>query len=125
MDKEILANKGHSNSLKMAFWNIGGYNSRTIGKNFLSSDFLCEIEDYDVIGLAETHIHSSVIEDLLIPGFYLLSYRNRACHARSKTAPGGLAVFCKNNLSHMMVPIERNTQNVLWTKIKKDFMIYT
>ena len=120
MDKEILANKGHSNSLKMAFWNIGGYNSRTIGKKFLSAHFLSEIGMYDVIGLGETHIHASITEDLFIPGFHLLNYKNRDFNTKSKTAPGGVAVFCKNKLSKTMVPIEHSSEDALWVKIKKD-----
>ena len=122
MDKKIFDNTAQGNSLKFAFWNIEGYNSRTIGKKFLSADFLNEIAEYDVIGLAETHIHSSIIEDLFIPGFHLLSYVNRTCNSKSKTAPGGLAVFCKNNLSNMFVPIERNSKDALWVKVKKDFI---
>ena len=121
MDKKIFDNTAQGNSLKLAFWNIEGYNSRTIGKKFLSADFLNEIAEYDVIGLAETHIHSGVIEDLFIPGYNLLSYANGAYNSRSKTAPGGLAVFCRNSLLKMVVAIERNSQDVLWIKIKKEF----
>ena len=120
MDKKILTTTEHNNSLKIAFWNIGGYNSRIIGKKLLSADFLSEIEDYDVIGLAETHIHSGIIEDLFIPGFHLLNYKNRDYNTKSKTAPGGVAVFCKNKLSKTMVPIEHRSQDALWVKIKKD-----
>ena len=98
MDKFFFDNTAQGNSLKFAFWNIEGYNSRTIGKKFVSADFLNEIAKYDVIGLAETHIHSGVIEGLFIPGYNLLSYANGAYNSRSKTATGGLAVFCRSSL---------------------------
>ena len=44
--------------LKFAFWNIRGFRSRIIGNKFISNDFLREIDGYDIVGLAETHIHS-------------------------------------------------------------------
>ena len=120
MDKKIFDTKG--NSLKYAFWNIRGYNSRVIGKKLSSRDFLKEIEGYDVIGLAETHIHSSILEDLSIPGYILLDYINRERNPKSNTAPGGIAFFCKENISKQFISIKRENPDVLWVKIKKDFV---
>ena len=85
--------------INSAFWNIGGYNSRTVGNKLSSTDFSNNICPYDIVGLAETHIHCNILEDLFIPGFRLLSYANRAYNVRSKTASGGLAVFCKNEIA--------------------------
>ena len=120
MDKKIFDFGGKS--LKFAFWNIRGYNSRVIGKKISSEDFLKEIEGYDVIGLAETHIHSCIMEDLSIPGYILIDYINRECNKKSNTAPGGIALFCKENISKHFIPTKRENKNVLWVKIKKEFI---
>ena len=49
-----------------------------------------------------------------------MCYENRAYNCRSKTAPGGLAVFCKWNLSNIFVPLQRNSKDILWVKLKKE-----
>ena len=102
MDKKYCDTEGDSLK-KCAFWNIRGYNSRVIGKKLKSEDFLKSMEGYDVIGLAETHIHSGVIDDLAIPGYILIDYINRECNRKSNTAPGGIALFCKESISKQFI----------------------
>ena len=120
MVEKIYPSKGLGGSLRFAFWNIGGFNSKTIGKKFLSSDFLDEVGGYDVIGLAETHIHSNIIEDLYIPGYKLISCVNRKYNPKSKTAPGGIAIFSNNSISKYFVSVNRDNQDVIWVKIKRN-----
>ena len=67
--------------------------SREIGIKLHCKDFLKALEDADVIGLTETHMHDEILENLNIPGFHRLSYRNREKNTRSNTAPSGIAVF--------------------------------
>ena len=120
VDKMIFGTSG--NSLKYAFWNIRGYNSRIIGKKLSSRDFLKNIEGYDVIGLAETHIYSSILEDLSIPGYSLVNYINRERNPKSNTASGGIALFCKDSFSKHFIPQRRENRDVLWVKVNKNFI---
>ena len=108
-------------SLKFKFWNINGHKSKVIGKKIQSRDFLKEIEGNDVIALAETHIHTKILEDLFIPGYTLLSYRNNDCNPKSKTAPGGLAIFHKDGHSKYFVPIERDNKIIVLREIKSAY----
>ena len=110
-----------SSKLKFGFWNIRGFKSRTIGNKLISKDFLREINGYDIVGLAETHIHSYVLDDLHIPGFVRLQYINRQYNPKSKTAPGGLAVFCKEDIKEYVNPVKSKNENILWVNIKKEF----
>ena len=115
--------KGNCNfnkSLNFAFWNIRGFNSKIIGKKVISQDFLREIQDYDIIGLAETHVYTAVINDLAIPGYKLINYINCERNPKSHTSPGGLALFCKEKISKYIIPLKSDNKDVIWTKIKKD-----
>ena len=82
-------------------WNIHGYYSRDIGNKLKDKDFLRTIHNVDFIGISETHIHDEVIDDLSIPGFQCLSFKNRKKNLRSNTGSGGIAVFIKD---HVHVP---------------------
>ena len=106
--------------LKFAFWNIRGFNSKIIGKKLISNDFLSEIQGHDIIGLAETHIHTAVIDDLAIPGYVLIQYINCERNPKSHTAPGGIALFCKEDISKFIIPLKSENEDVIWTKIKKN-----
>ena len=46
--------------LKLGFWNINGCNSKVIGNKLVTRDFRETIKSCNVIGLAETHIHSAI-----------------------------------------------------------------
>ena len=50
--------------LKFAFWNINGYKSKILGNKLVLRDFLQEIGNNDIVGLAETHIHPKTLDDL-------------------------------------------------------------
>ena len=64
-------------TLEFCSWNIHGYQSRQIRSKFLDPEFLNIIEKVDFLGLTETHVHDEILEDLNIPGFIRISYKNR------------------------------------------------
>ena len=78
-------------------WNIQGYESKIIGKNLLSQDFLNEIHDCDIIGVAETHIHTQVLAVLVLPGYDTKHYKNRKTHSNGKCGLGGMAIFLQRH----------------------------
>ena len=109
-----------SNKLKFCIWNIHGYKSRQIGNKLHSDDFLNTIKDEDVIGLSETHIHDEIVEYLSIPGFKRISHKKQKKNLKSNTAPGGIAIFVKENLSKFFSGENTDNEDTIWVKIKKD-----
>ena len=63
-------------SLKIGTWNINGFFSRTIGVKFLDKDFIKSTEEVDLLCITETHAHKDTIDQLSIPGFKLLGFKN-------------------------------------------------
>ena len=108
--------------LKFGFWNIQGYKSKTMGNKFVSQDFLQEIVACDVIGLAETHIHSRILDDLAIPGFSRINYKIREPHSKGNCGSGGVALFSKGHISQFLVPIQNDNEDVSWVRIKKELL---
>ena len=105
--------------MKICAWNINGHNSRTIGKKFLDHDFLNTIADIDLLCLTETHIHCGTLEHLSVPGFQLLGYKNSKKNKKSNTAPGGIAIFSKDNVKNLFTILNRDNDDVVWLKLKK------
>ena len=100
------------NVIKHCFWNIQGYKSQIIGNKLLNQDFLNEIKGCDIIGLAETHIHTQVLENLDIPGYDRKHYKNRKAHSNGRCGSGGIAIFCKPDIANAH-------DDVIWVKIGK------
>ena len=111
--------KTHICNLNISFWNINGYKSRIFGNKLTDSDFLKEIDKSDILGIGETHIHDEILDSLSIPGFHLLKYKNRKKSKRNNTSFGGIAVFVKNEIKKIVVPIETENQDIIWFKIDK------
>jgi hypothetical protein len=67
-----------------------------------------------------TYIHSETIEHLSIPGFQLLGYKNCKKNLKSNTAPGGIAIFCKENVANLFTIVKTDNEDIVWTKLKKE-----
>ena len=100
--------------LKFCTWNIHGYTSRQIGNKLHNEDFLEIQKDVDFIGLTETHIHEEILENLSIPDFRLISYKNRNKNLKSNTASGGIAVFVRENLTKLFSVIKNDNEDMLF-----------
>ena len=103
--------------IKHCFWNIQGYKSQIIGNKLLNKDFLDEVKGADFVGLAETHIHDQVLSDLDIPGYERKHYKNRKAHSNGKCGSGGIAIFCKPDLSKHVNIAHNAHDDVIWIKI--------
>ena len=83
--------------LKMGFWNIGGLVSKNINK--LEDDlFLAEIQQHDVICLAETHIGND--QKIAVEGYHCYT----VCRPKSKNNRhfGGLAILTKKDIKQFV-----------------------
>ena len=105
--------------LKLGFWNINGFNSKVIGYKLLTRDFFENIESYNLIGLDETHIRSSILDKLSIPGYTMTQYSNREPHSKG-CGSGGIVLFCKQCISKYVTPIPNSNKDVIWVRIDKD-----
>ena len=108
--------------LKHSFWNINGYKSKIIGNKLVSRDFLQKIEECDIIGLAETHIHSKILDNLSIPGFSRIHYKIREPHSKGNCGSGGIALFSREHIAKFLIPIQNENKDVMWVKIKKELL---
>ena len=94
----VRNNLGHK-VIKHCFWNIQGYKSKILGNKLLNTDFIDEISNCDIVGLAETHIHDQILPELDIPGYIRKHFKNRKAHSNGKGGSGGLAIFCTPGMS--------------------------
>ena len=121
MCKNTVSNDSLCN-IKLSFWNLHGYKSRSIGNKLKDTDFLHEIQDSHVIGLAETHIHDETMDELIIPGYKLFAYKNGKKNVKSNTAPGGLAIFIKEKFVKFFNQVKIDDENTVWIKLKKELV---
>ena len=105
--------------LKLSCWNIQGFLSRIIGNKLTDPDFLSEINKSDILGISETHIYDEILNELDIPGFTRISYKNRKKFKKANKASGGVAVFAKNCVAKYLEPFKTHNNDVVWIKIKK------
>ena len=72
-----------------------------LSRNFLETNydfriFLEEIQNSEIVGLQETHIHDDILDQLEIPGFKRIAYKNETLKSPAKKGDGGIAIFIKN-----------------------------
>ena len=89
-------------NLNLSFWNIEGFKSRIVGNKLSDPDFLAEVQNADVIGIVETHIHEEILDELTIPGFVPLNYKNRPKNVKSNISSGDIAIFAKEPLQTLL-----------------------
>ena len=121
MCKSQIEDSTRPEPLKISSWNLNGYKSKRIGEKFLDQDFLNEIKNDGLVGIVETKVYDEIKDVLSIPGFVLLSYKNRPFNKKSKRGDGGIAVFIKENLCKYIVTQKSDNPNSVWVKIKKEF----
>ena len=100
-------------TLRVCAWNINGFNSKTVGIKLVDQGFLRVLRDIDIVSLTETHMHHETLNYLNIPGFQLLGYKNCKKNARSNTAPGGIAIFVKENVLRFCTIIKTDNENTI------------
>ena len=106
----VLKGEPHR-QLILSFWNVEGYNSRLIGNKLEDPEFLNVVSKSDILGLAELHAENQ----LSIPGFKILKQKNRA----KRILGGGIGVFVRNELSHIVHCVPNDNEDSIWIKLKK------
>ena len=96
-----------------------------LSRNFLETNydfriFLEEIQNSEIVGLQETHIHDDILNQLEIPGFKRIAYKNETLKSPAKKGDGGIAIFIKEHLSKGIIPQKTSREYSIWVKIKKE-----
>ena len=102
----------------MCFWNTGGLKSKSNDK---TSDpiFLKEIEKYDLVFLAETHVGYNTDIHTIGPFHY-----HGICRSISKKNNrhfGGLAILRKNEIKPYVRILKNTSPEFQWVKLERDF----
>ena len=85
MYRDISAPQPPVRSLKRCYWNIHGWNSKTIGNKLIDPEFLQTISKSDIVGLSE--IHSDI--EVSLPGFMSLKQKIREKRHKGPKISGG------------------------------------
>ena len=109
-------------SIKSLVWNINNFQTKISGNKLLDNDFLTLVDQQDIVALVETHAKKGVTMD--IPGFCEPFRKDRPLTKKCNKAHGGIAVFVKQDLieTKAVTEVKRPGENVLWLKIKKEFL---
>ena len=111
-----VGNVGGRNVCNMLFWNIHGQISKDIGDKFNDAEFLNVCKNYDILGLAELHTLSKPS----IKGFKLIKDKIRAKTHKGPKISGGIAVFVKKEVAHIVKYIPNDNEDSIWIKLSKE-----
>ena len=105
-------------SIRMGFWNVGGLLSKTYNK-MTDATFLNQIEKFDIIFLAETHIGHE-LQNYKI-GNYYSHFVCRSASKHNNRSFGGLAMLCKKEFKPHIKILKNTKADFQWIKLEKDF----
>ena len=65
-------------------------------------------------------MHEEAIDEMNIPGFHRLKFKNQLKNKRSNTAPKGIVVFVKEDKKNLFSPVITDNEDAIWIKMKKE-----
>ena len=108
--------------LKIGFFNINGL----VGETSFHPEFKEKIGKYDIIILTETwHKNSECIDKIKsnFPKEYkFINNARKQTNKKSKRNSGRILVCYKSGLKDGIVSLDKTTENMIWFKIKKEFL---
>ena len=109
----LTASKCHCNVL---FWNIHGQKVKTVGNKFTDIEFLNICNGFDILGISELHTNDKPS----IKGFKLIKNKIRKKIHKGPKLSGGVAVFVKKELAHMVKYVNNNNEDSIWVKLPRE-----
>ncbi len=114
--------------LRISSWNIHGHIHRLAANRdnkFNNPDFLELLCNSHIVGLSETH--AGPYDDIDIPGYVI--FKNCREISRNDRFFGGVAVYVRESLAHMVTPLKITRPDIIWLKLDKgkwglDFDLY-
>ena len=78
------------------------------------------LQDVDFVALTETHMYDEISDNLNMPGFECIAFKNRKQNSKSRTAAGGIAIFAKVIIVNLFQVVKCDNQDAIWVKMKKE-----
>ena len=80
------------------------------------SEFLALLQGRDIVGMGELHAEAEVS----IPGFINKKQKIREKKFKGPKIAGGIAVFVREEMNHLVQVVENKNEDSIWIKIKKE-----
>ena len=105
-----------SRPLRLGFWNLNGYNSRTLGNKLKTKEFLNIINKHDIFAVVETHANYD--SELAVNNFkHFVKCRNKS----GKRTFGGLSSYINQKLANGVSYIPTENKNTIWCKLNRNY----
>ena len=104
-------------SLLCSHWNIEGHKSAIVGNKLEDPEFLNIISKSDIVALTELHAD----EEVGIPGYNCLKFKKREKNWRGYKVGGGIGVYAKNEIAHLVQAIPNKNEDSIWIRLPKNF----
>ena len=102
--------------MNIGYWNVNGYKSKFLGDKFRDQEFLKIIGECDILGIGE--IQSEV--EVGIEGFICKKHKIREKKSKGPKISGGIGLFVKGHVSHLVEVIPNNNDDSIWVRIKNE-----
>jgi hypothetical protein len=112
----VLKGMGGRSTCDVLFWNVHGQVTKTVGNKFTDDQFLNVCKNFDILGLAELHTNSKPS----IKGFKLIKDKIRQKTHKGPKISGGIAVFAKKEIAHMIKHVPNKDEDSIWVKLTKE-----
>ena len=101
--------------MNIGYWNVNGYKSKFLVHKFRHPEFLDIIKDCDILGIGE--IQSE--EQVDIEGFICKKQKIREKISKGPKLSGGVGLYVRKALSHLVEVIPNDYKDSIWVQIKK------
>ena len=102
--------------LSFGFWNIHGHKSQSVGDKLNDPEFLDILSSRNIVGLGELHAE----EEVSIQGFINKKQKIREKKCKGPKVAGGIGVFVREEIDHLVQVVDNNNEDSIWIKIKKE-----
>ena len=113
----MCISKSYQKPVICSYWNIQGYKSKIVGNKLNDPEFQKIISGSDIVGLAELHAD----RELYISGFKSVKQKIRGeIFKRGPKIAGGIGVFVRNEISHLVQVVPNKNKDSIWIKLRKN-----
>ena len=112
----MCISKSYQKPVICSYWNIQGYKSKIVGNKLNDPEFQKIISGSDIVGLAELHAD----RELYIPGFKSVKQKTRENFFKGPKIAGGIGVFVRNEISHLVQVVPNKNKDSIWIKLRKN-----
>ena len=89
-----------------------------VGNKLKDPEFLKVIAHSDIVGLVELHAD----KELFLPGFKSVKQKIREKNFKGPKIAGGIGLFVRNEISHLVQVVPNKNNDSIWIKLKKEII---